>query len=301
VLDPSFNRYRLVLAGVERLYTGARWSEGPVWFGDQRCLVWSDIPNNRMLRWHETTGRTDVLRGPSNNSNGNTRDRQGRLITCEHLTRRVTRTEPDGSITVIADRFDGKPLNSPNDVVVKRDGSIWFTDPPFGILGFYEGEMATPELPTNLYRVDGQTGAIQVMTGDVGRPNGLAFSPDERILYVVEAAATPRVIRAFDVTGEGAQTRITNSRTFFQCRDGETPDGFRVDVDGNLWCGWGMGSAELDGVRVINAAGASIGHIRLPERCANVAFGGRFRNRLFMTASRSLYSLYVNTQGVAGG
>ena len=301
VLDPSFGRYRLLLAAVERLYTGARWSEGPVWLGDSRCVIWSDIPNNRMLRWHETTGRTDVFRAPANNSNGNTRDRQGRLITCEHLTRRVTRTEPDGSITVIADRFDGKRLNSPNDVVVKRDGSIWFTDPPFGVLGFYEGEVATPELPTNIYRVDGQTGAIQVMTGDIGRPNGLAFSPDERILYVVEAAATPRVIRALDVSGEGAQTRLANNRIFFQCRDGETPDGFRLDVDGNLWCGWGMGTAELDGVRIINAAGASIGHIRLPERCANLCFGGRHRNRLFMTGSKSLYSLYVNTQGVAGG
>ncbi len=213
----------------------------------------------------------------------------------------MTRTEPDGSITVIAERFDNKPLNSPNDVVVKRDGSIWFTDPPFGILGFYEGEMATPELPTNLYRVDGQTGAIQVMTGDIGRPNGLAFSPDERILYVVEATANPRVIRAFDVGGEGAQTRLTNNRVFFRCQPGETPDGFRVDVDGNLWCGWGMGSAELDGVRVINAAGTPIGRINLPERCANLAFGGRRRNRLFMTASHSLYSLYVNTQGVPNG
>jgi len=301
LLDPSFGRYRVVNASVERLYTGARWSEGPVWFGDQRCVVWSDIPNNRMLRWHEASGRTDVFRGPSNNGNGNTRDRQGRLVTCEHLTRRVTRTEPDGSITVLADRFDNKPLNSPNDVVVKRDGSVWFTDPPFGVLGFYEGERATPELPTNLYRIDGQTGAIQVMSGEINRPNGLAFSPDERILYVVEANVNPRVIRAFDVSGEGTQTRLANSRTFFQCREGETPDGFRVDVDGNLWCGWGMGTAELDGVRVINAAAVPIGHISLPERCANLCFGGRHRNRLFMAASHSLYSLYVGTQGVAGG
>jgi len=301
ILDPSFERYAIFNAGVERLWTGARWSEGPVWLGDARCVIWSDIPNNRLLRWSETTGRVDEYRRPANYPNGNTRDRQGRLVTCEHLTRRVTRTEPDGAITVIADRFDGKRLNSPNDVVVKSDGSIWFTDPPFGILGYYEGEMAEPELPTNLYRVDGQTGAIQVMTGDVGRPNGLAFSPDERILYVVEAAATPRVIRAFDVSGEGAQTRLANNRVFHQCKEGETPDGFRVDVDGNLWCGWGMGTAELDGVRVINAAGAPIGHIRLPERCANLAFGGRHRNRLFMTASHSLFSLYVNTQGVAGG
>lgn len=298
ILDPTFGRYRLVLAAVERLATGFRWSEGPVWFGDQRCLIWSDIPNNRLMRWHEPTGLVDVFREPSNNSNGNTRDRQGRLITCEHLTRRVSRTEPDGRITVIADRFDGKPLNSPNDVVVRSDGSIWFTDPPFGVLGFYEGERAEPELPTHIYRVDSGSGQVSVATAEVNRPNGLAFSPDERTLYVVEAAATPRVIRAFDVAEDG---RLTNNRIFFQCRDGETPDGFRVDVDGNLWCGWGMGTPELDGVRVINKDGASIGHIHLPERCANVAFGGRHRNRLFMTASKSLYSLYVNTQGTPYG
>ena len=299
VLDPSFNRYRLLLAGVERLWTGARWSEGPAWFGDQRCLIWSDIPNNRMLRWHESNGRVDVFRNPANNSNGNTRDRQGRLITCEHLTRRVTRTEPDGSITVIADRFEGKRLNAPNDVVVKSDGSIWFTDPPFGILGFYEGEMAEPELPTSIYRVDARTGQITVATGEVNRPNGLAFSPDESKLYVVEAGVTPRVIRAFDV--DGSSGRLASGRIFYQGREGETPDGFRVDVDGNLWCGWGMGREELDGVRIINKDGAPIGHIRLPERCANLDFGGRHRNRLFMAASRSLYALYVNTQGVPGG
>jgi gluconolactonase len=298
VLDPSFNRYRLLLAAVERLGTGYRWSEGPAWFGDQRCLIWSDIPNNRQMRYDEATNRVSVFRQPSNNSNGNTRDRQGRLISCEHLTRRVTRTEYDGSITTIADRFDGKRLNAPNDVVVKSDDSIWFTDPPFGILGFYEGEMAQPELPTNLYRVDGRTGQVTVATGEIGRPNGLAFSPDERRLYVVEAAATPRVIRVFDVAEDG---RLSNNRIFYQCREGETPDGFRIDVDGNLWCGWGMGTAELDGVRVLNPAGTPIGHIGLPERCANVAFGGRFRNRLFMTASKSLYALYVNTQGAPGG
>jgi len=295
VLDPAFNKYRLLLAAVERLGTGFRWAEGPAWFGDQRCVIWSDIPNNRLLRWDEASRRVSVFRQPANNSNGNTRDRQGRLITCEHLTRRVTRTEYDGSITVIADRYDGKRLNSPNDVVVKSDGSIWFTDPPFGILGFYEGEMAQPELPTNIYRVDGRSGQISVATGEVGRPNGLAFSPDERRLYVVEAAATPRVIRAFDVDEDG---KLSNSRVFYQCREGETPDGFRVDVDGNLWCGWGM-TDELDGVRVLSAAGQPIGHIALPERCANVCFGGRHRNRLFMTASQSLYALYVNTQGAA--
>lgn len=292
VLDPSFNRYRLVLAAVERLGTGFRWSEGPVWFGDGRFLLWSDIPNNRLMRWDEASGRVSVFRGPSNNSNGNTRDRQGRLITCEHLTRRVTRTEYDGSITVIADKFDGKPLNSPNDVVVKSDGSIWFTDPPFGILGFYEGEMAEPQLPTNVYRVDGQTGRITVATGEINRPNGLAFSPDESKLYVVEAAAMPRLIHVFDVDGE----TLKNKRVFYTCQAPETPDGFRVDIDGNLWCGWGM-TEELDGVRILNSSGAPIGHIHLPERCANLTFGGRFRNRLLMTASKSLYGLYVNTRG----
>jgi gluconolactonase len=298
VLDPAFNKYRLLLASVERLYTGARWSEGPVWMGDARCLLWSDIPNNRILKWDEETGRTSVYRKPSNNANGNTRDRQGRLVTCEHDARRVTRTEYDGTITVLADKFEGKPLNSPNDIVVKSDDSIWFSDPPFGILGNYEGHVATPELPTNLYRLD-KSGQLTVATGDVNRPNGLAFSPDESKLYVVEASLTPRVIQVFDVVDNG--TKITNKRPFITAEPGGTPDGFRVDVDGNLWCGWGMGNAQQDGVKIFDPNGKPIGFIALPERCANVAFGGRLRNRLFMAASHSLYSLYVNTQGVKGG
>lgn len=293
-LDASFAKYRLDAAAVEQLWTGARWSEGPVWLGDQRCLIWSDIPNDRLLRWHETTGTVDEFRRPAGFSNGNTRDRQGRLVTCEHGGRRVTRTEPDGSITVIADRHDGKRLNSPNDIVVKSDGSIWFTDPPFGILGFYEGEKAEPELPTNIYRVDGRTGQLSVVSNEVGRPNGLAFSPDEKLLYVVEASANPRVIRVFDVIEDG--TKLANNRVFIQAKAGERPDGFRVDVEGNLWCGWGMGEA-MDGVRAFNKGGQPIGHIHLPERCANLAFGGRHRNRLFMAASKSLYAVYVNAQG----
>ena len=297
VLDPSFAPYRVVLGAVERLYTGCRWAEGPVWFGDARCVLWSDIPNNRILRWDEETGATTVFRRPANNANGNTRDRQGRLVTCEHGTRRVTRTEYDGTITVLADSFDGKRLNSPNDVVIKSDGSIWFTDPDFGIGGFYEGEKAIPELPTNVYRIDGQTGAISVVAGEVGRPNGLAFSPDERVLYVVECAATPRRLLAFDVSADGRS--LANQRMFIDAGEG-SPDGFRVDIDGNLWCGWGM-TPELDGVMVFNAAGAPIGRIALPERCANLCFGGRHRNRLFMAASQSLYSLYVHTQGMPGG
>lgn len=294
VLHPSFAKYRIAQAAVERLATGSRWAEGPVWFGDGRFLLWSDIPNNRIMKWEEETGAVSVFRKPSNNANGNTRDRQGRLITCEHDARRLTRTEYDGTITVLLDRFDGKPLNSPNDVVVKSDGSIWFTDPPFGILGYYEGHRATQELPANIYRVDGKTGRAAVVADDVNGPNGLAFSPDESTLYVVESRSSPRKIRAFDVVADGA--KLANGRVLIDAGPG-TPDGFRCDVDGNLWCGWGMGEPDLDGVRVFSPAGEPIGHIALPERCANLCFGGVRRNRLFMAASKSLYSLYVNTQG----
>ena len=297
ILDPSFTKYRLPLAKVERLGTGFRWSEGPVWFGDGRYLLWSDIPNNRILKWEEETGAVSVFRKPSHNANGNTRDRQGRLVTCEHDARRVTRTEYDGTVTVIAERYDGKPLNSPNDAVCRSDGSIWFTDPPFGVLGFYEGHRATPELPTNVYRWDPASARLAVVSGDVNRPNGLAFSPDESRLYVVEAGATPRVIHVFDVVGG---TRLANKRALIDAGPG-TPDGLRVDVDGNLWVGWGMGEEGLDGVSVFNPEGKPIGRIDLPERCANVCFGGTMRNRLFMAASTSLYSLYVNTQGAVGG
>src|SRR5262245_39736112 len=199
VVDPSFNRYRLGLAKVERIASNCRWNEGPVWFGDGRYLLWSDIPNNRIMRWDEETGAVSVFRKPSNFANGNTRDRQGRLLTCEHGTRRVTRTEYDGTITTVAARHDGKPLNSPNDIACKSDGSIWFTDPPFGILGYYEGYVAKPELPTNVYRVEDRIDEITVMTGDINRPNGLAFSPDESRLYIVEGGVTPRVIQVFDV------------------------------------------------------------------------------------------------------
>jgi gluconolactonase len=298
VLDPRFNALRLPAASVECLYQGARWSEGPVYFGDARCVVWSDIPNNRMLRWDEATGNVTPFRQPSNNGNGNTRDRAGRLVTCEHLTRRVTRTEYDGSITVLADRYQGKRLNSPNDVVVKSDGSIWFTDPTFGIDGFYEGEQQVSEVKPAVYRVDGDTGEITMVADDILGPNGLAFSPDESLLYVVESRATPRKIRVFDVAPDGRTIR--NSRVLIDAGPG-TPDGFRVDIHGNLWCGWGMGTDELDGVRVFTPEGEAIGHIALPERCANVCFGGPHRNRLFMAASHGLYAVYVNTQGVVGG
>jgi len=299
VVDPSFNRYRLGLAKVERIASGMRWTEGPVWFGDGRFLLWSDIPNNRIMKWEEETGAVSVFRKPSSNANGNSRDRQGRLLTCEHDTRRVTRTEYDGSITVIADKFDGKPLNSPNDIVCKSDGSIWFTDPPFGILGNYEGHVAKVELPTNVYRWDPATKQLSVVAGDINRPNGLAFSPDESKLYIIEAGLPQRVVRVYGVVDGGK--RIANSRTFLTAEPGGTPDGFRVDVDGNLWMGWGMGTEALDGVNVFNSEAKLIGRIELPERCANVCFGGVLRNRLFMCTSTSIFSLYVNTQGVAGG
>ncbi len=293
VIDPSFERYRLALAKVERLATGMRWSEGPVWLGDTRALVWSDVPGDCMYRWDEATGLTSAFRKPSNNANGNTRDRQGRIVTCEHLTRRVTRTEHDGRITVLADAYQGKRLNSPNDIVVKSDDSVWFTDPSFGIGGFYEGIKAPAELPTNVYRIDAN-GSIDVVAEGINFPNGLAFSPDESILYVVESRANPRRILAFDVQ-DGRS--LVNQRVAIDAGPG-TPDGFRLDVDGNLWCGWGMGTPGLDGVHVFNPAGKLIGRIDLPERCANLCFGGVHRNRLFMAASTSLYALYVNTQGL---
>ena len=293
ILDPSFERYRIFNAAVERLHTGCRWSEGPVWFGDARHLLWSDIPNDRILKWDEQSGTVSVYRSPSGYANGHARDRQGRLVTCEHGGRRVTRTEIDGRITVLADRFEGRRLNSPNDVVVKSDGSIWFSDPIFGIASDYEGGRAEPELPQNVYRIDGVSGALSVVAENLRGPNGLAFSPDESILYLVESRATPnRLILALDVEGE----TLTNRRIVIDAGPG-TPDGFRLDIDGNLWCGWGMGREDLDGVMVFNPAGTAIGRIRLPERCANLCFGGAKGNRLFMAASQSLYALYVNTRG----
>lgn len=301
-LDDRFDRYKLMNAAIERLATGTRWGEGPVWFGDGRYLLWSDIPNNRILKWEEETGAVSIFRKPSDQANGNTRDRQGRLVTCEHRGRRVTRTEYDGSITVLAESYEGKRLNSPNDLVVKSDDSIWFTDPPFGILGNYEGVKADPNdgPGQNVYRIDGNTGELTVVADDILGPNGLAFSPDESILYVVESRGVPhRKILAYDVSADGRS--LSNKRILIDAGPGGTPDGFRVDVDGNLWCGWGMGSAQLDGVIVFGPDGTAIGRIALPERCANVCFGGPYRNRLFMAAAQSLYALYVNTQGCAGG
>lgn len=295
ILDPAHASLRLSSAAVERLATGTRWGEGPVWFGDHRCLIWSDIPSNRMLRWDETTGQTQVFRSPSQYANGNTRDQQGRLITCEHLTRRVTRTEHDGRITVLADHFEGRRLNSPNDVVVDGEGGIWFTDPSFGISNDYEGERAQAELPTQVYRIDPQTQHLEVMIRSLSMPNGLCFSPDARLLYVCENGVTPRRIHAFEV--KALRRGEERGRVFIDAGPGSI-DGIRCDVEGRLWCGWGTGEG-LDGVRVFDPAGAPVMHIDLPERCANLCFGGQHRNRLFMAASRSLYALYVNTRGLA--
>src|SRR5207247_472700 len=244
--DQSFVRFRPGNAAVERLATGFRWSEGPVWFGDGRYLLWSDIPNNRIMKWEEETGAVSVFRKPSNYSNGNTRDRQGRLVTCEQDRPRVTRTQYDGTISVLADRYEGKRFNSPNDIVVKSDDSIWFTDPPFGILWNYEGHVDKPELPTNVYRIDGKTGELTVVTDEVPRPNGLCFSPDEKRLYVVVSGATPREIWVFDVVDNG--TKLSDRRLFVNAAPG-IPDGMRGDREGHHGCGWGV--AEGPGGHVL--------------------------------------------------
>jgi gluconolactonase len=298
VVDARFRSLRLTSASVEQLATGCRWSEGPVWFGDGRYLLWSDIPNDRMLRWDDCSGQVSVFRQPANNANGHTRDRQGRLVSCEHLSRRITRTEHDGRITVLADRFDGKRLNSPNDIVCQRNGAIWFTDPSFGIGGHYEGEPAASELPHAVYRL-GPDGALQAVVTDLKAPNGLAFSPDEQWLYLIESRAEPwRMLWRYRVAADGS---LSAREKVYEATDGGALDGMAVDTQGNLWMGYGgngvVPSEPLDGVRVLSPEGVTLGHIHLPERCANLCFGGAKGNRLFMAASHSLYALYVNVQG----
>ena len=299
IIDPRFKKYVVGNGALERIYTGARWTEGPVWFGDGRYLLWSDIPNNRMMRWLEETGEVSVFRSPSNNTNGNTRDRGGRLVSCEHETRRVTRTEYDGSISVLIDRYDGKCLNAPNDVVVHPDGYIWFTDPGYGILGNYEGYKAELELPTNVYRLDPVSGEASVVTDELEKPNGLCFSSDYAKLYVSDTGAShkpdhPRHIMVYDVV-DGA--RLVNGRVFCDMSP-SIADGIRCDQDGNLWSSAGSGGEGSDGVNVFAPDGDLIGKIHLPEITANLCFGGVKKNRLFLTASQSVYSLYVETQGV---
>jgi gluconolactonase len=297
VLDPRFAKYALGNAAIERIAGGCRFTEGPVWFGDGRYLLWSDIPDDRILKWEEETGAISVFRRPSNYANGNTRDRQGRLVTCEMGSQRLTRTEYDGAITVLAERFDGKRLTGPNDVVVKSDGSIWFSDNGAGIRGNYLGNKGEQELPFRVYRIDPATGEITVVVGDMQRPNGLAFSPDETRLYVVDTPGGDKTVHVYDVVADG--TKVANGRVFFNTMPGYA-DGIRCDTDGNVWCGFSGGEGE-DGVAVFAPDSALIGRILLPERCANVCFGGRKRNRLFMAASQSIYALYVEAQGVLGG
>ncbi|TCV69434.1 MULTISPECIES: SMP-30/gluconolactonase/LRE family protein [Neorhizobium] len=294
--DERFRQLIVASAGLEELYGECRWAEGPVWFADLNCLIWSDIPNQRMLRW-VPDGGVSVFRFPSNFVNGNTRDRQGRLISCEHGGRRVVRTEVDGTLTILADRYQGKRLNSPNDVVVRSDGSIWFTDPTYGIKSDYEGYRAEPEQATrNVYRLDPETGALEAVITDFGQPNGLAFSPDETRLYVADSASShdltaPRHIRVFDVVGE---MTVANGRVFCSLDNG-LPDGFRIDVQGNLWTSAG------DGVHCFSPEGTLLGKILVPQTVANLTFGGPRRNRLFITATTSVYSVFVATNGVTLG
>jgi gluconolactonase len=290
-LDSRFRRYVLFNTPIQRHHTGTMWAEGPAWNGVGRYLVWSDIPNNRQLRWIEDDSRVTEFRNPSGNSNGNTFDHEGRQLSCEHGGRRVVRYEYNGDVTVIADSYEGNSLNSPNDVVVHPDGGIWFTDPPYGIRGNYEGNRAEQELPLSVYRVDGTTGQIRRVTDDIDAPNGLCFSPDYSLLYVANTGSG-QDIRVWDVDG----TSLRNGRTFAQLSIPETSnrtsaDGIRCDVDGNVWAG------ARPGVQIVAPNGDTIGVIRLPEVCANICFGGSKRNRLFMTASQSLYSVYVGVRG----
>ncbi len=301
IIDPAFASYRLFSSAVERIVSGLRWAEGPVWFGDGRYLLVSDIPNNRIVRWDEASGQCAVFRSPSNHANGLARDHQGRLLACEHLTRCVTRTEYNGRITVLADRFEGLRLNSPNDLACDASGSIWFTDPPFGIGGDYEGEEAVSERVEAVYRIDGSSGQLAMVCDDLLGPNGLCFSPDGHVLYIVESRAKPsRLIWAYDVASNG---RLSNKRLHIDANGPGAFDGIACDRDGNLWCGFGSNGASgvdpqaLDGVMVYDRGGKSIGRIVLPERCANLCFGGARGNRLFMASSQSVYSLFVNTRG----
>lgn len=293
ILDERFRACVKTSARVEKLFEGCRWAEGPAYFPAHRSLVWSDIPNDRMLRWDETTGTVGVFRQPAGYSNGNTVDRQGRLVTCEHGHRRVTRTEHNGTITVLADRYDGKRLNSPNDAVVKSDGSIWFTDPAYGIDSDYEGHKAESEIGAcHVYRIDPATGAVRIVADDFVRPNGIAFAPDEKKLYIADSAGTlvpngPRHIRVFDV---GADGRLGGSRVFATCTAGIF-DGFRCDGDGRLWTGAG------DGVHCYHPDGTLLGKVNVPERVANVCFGGAKNNRLFIAATTALYAVMLPVNG----
>ncbi|WP_442579657.1 SMP-30/gluconolactonase/LRE family protein [Mesorhizobium sp. ASY16-5R] len=293
ILDPRFARLFNGTAQVEKLYTGCRWAEGPAYFPAGRYVVWSDIPNNRMLRYDETDGSVSVFREPCGNTNGNTVDRQGRLVTCEHGGRRVSRTEFDGSVTTIADRWNGKRLNSPNDVVVRSDGSIWFTDPAYGIDTDYEGDKAESEVGAcHVYRVDPGTGAVEAVITDMVRPNGIAFSLDERQLYVVDTGRThgahnPAHMRVFDVDTAG---KVSGGRVFAECTAGLF-DGFRLDSDGRIW------TSAADGVHCYDPDGTLIGKVKVPEIVANCVFGGPKRNVLYICGTTSLYAVRLMVNG----
>jgi gluconolactonase len=296
--DPRFRGLVHANAHVETLYTGCRWAEGPAWFAAGRYLVWSDIPNDRMLRWDETDGSVSVFRQPAMNSNGNTVDLLGRLVSCEHRSRSLSRTEFDGTRIVLADRYDGKRFNSPNDVVVKSDGSVWFTDPSYGIDSDYEGDAAPSEIGAcNVYRIDASSARVTRVASDFVQPNGLAFSPDESLLYIVDSGIThqvdgPHHVRRFKVSADGGS--IAGDEVFATCSAG-LYDGFRVDVHGNLWLSAG------DGVHCHASDGSLLGKILIPETVANVCFGGRKLNRLFICATTSLYSVFLNTRAARRG
>ena len=293
VIDPRFSQFVFPTAHVDKLYTGCRWAEGPAWFAAGRYLVWSDIPNDRMMRWDETDGSVSVFREPALNTNGHTVDLQGRLVSCEHRGRCVSRIEHDGSRTVLASHYEGKRFNSPNDVVVKSDGSIWFSDPSYGIDSDYEGDAAPSEIGDRcVYRIDPRNGAVERVADGFVQPNGLAFSPDERVLYVADTGAThvpdgPRHIRRFHVAADGRT--LSGGEVFAQCDKGFF-DGFRIDTKGHLW------SSAGDGVHCYTPDGELIGKIRLPEVVANVCFGGPKLNRLFICATTSLYAVYLNAR-----
>jgi gluconolactonase len=293
-LDKAFGKYAMFNAVIYRHFVGTKWAEGPAWSAQGQYLVWSDIPNNRQMRLNVDDDHVSVFRNPSGYSNGNTFDQQGRQLSCEHVGRRVVRYEHDGTVTVIADKYNGKPLNSPNDLVVHPDGGVWFTDPPYGIMGNYEGFVAKPELKEAVYRVDPKTARVEMVTDALDKPNGICFSHDYKRLYVVDTGA-PRDIQVFDI----ADNKLRGQKQFTDMKlNGRAggSDGIRVDVDGNVWSA-ASGGSGYDGVHVFTPQGQRIGMILLPEICANLCFGGPKRNRLFMAASQSLYSVYVGTRG----